>query len=50
MHFLEKAEQAGALPSLDDMLHDEWLENLVETPSFRHFISHISSKYNHLDG
>lgn len=46
MHYLERAEAAGTLPALDDMLHDEWLENLVETPSFRHFISHISSRQN----
>lgn len=49
MHYLERAEAAGALPALDDMLHDEWLENLVETPSFRQFISQISSKRNHLE-
>lgn len=49
MHFLERAESAGSLPALEDMLHDEWLENLVETPSFRHFISHISSKQNFLE-
>ncbi len=49
MHYLERAELTGTLPALDDMLHDEWLENLVETPAFRHFISQISSKQNHLD-
>lgn len=42
LHYLEQAEGAGTLPSLEDMLHDEWLENLVETPAFRHFISQIS--------
>lgn len=49
MHYLERAEMAGTLPALDDMLHDEWLENLVETPSFRQFISQISSKQNLLE-
>lgn len=49
MHFLEKAELAGTLPSLDDMLHDEWLENLVETPAFRQFISHLMTKQNLLE-
>ena len=38
LSFLERAEAAGALPALDDMLHDEWLEDLVETPQFRQFI------------
>lgn len=47
MHYLERAEIAGTLPALDDMLHDEWLENLVETPAFRQFISHIASRQNH---
>jgi tetratricopeptide (TPR) repeat protein len=46
MHYLERADSAGTLPALDDMLHDEWLENLVETPSFRQFISNISSQNN----
>jgi tetratricopeptide (TPR) repeat protein len=50
MHYLERAEMAGTLPALDDMLHDEWLENLVETPNFRQFISQISSKNNFLEG
>lgn len=38
LSFLERAEAAGSLPALDDMLHDEWLEDLVETPQFRQFI------------
>ncbi len=49
MHYLERAEVSGTLPALDDMLHDEWLENLVETPLFRQFISQISSRHNHID-
>lgn len=49
LHYLEKADLAGTLPCLDDMLHDEWLENLVETPQFRQFISHISLKNNPIE-
>jgi tetratricopeptide (TPR) repeat protein len=49
MHYLERAEQAGTLPALEDMLNDEWLENLIDTPAFRQFISHIASKQNHLE-
>ena len=41
MHFLEKADVASALPPLDDLLQDEWLENLRGTPSFRNYISHL---------
>lgn len=44
MHYLELAERSGTLPPLDDMLHDDWLENLVETAAFRLFISSISSR------
>lgn len=41
MHFLEKAESAGTLPPLDDILQDEWLEGLRSTVSFRNYISHL---------
>lgn len=39
MHFIEKAEAAGTLPPLDDLLQDEWLEGLRSTPSFRNYIA-----------
>lgn len=44
MHFIEKAASANALPSMDDILHDEWLDGLRETPDFRYFISVQSQK------
>jgi tetratricopeptide (TPR) repeat protein len=44
MHFLERAENAGALPPLDDILQDEWLEGLRNTASFRHYISQFPTK------
>ncbi len=49
LHFLERAEMSGTLPALDDMLNDEWLENIIETPSFRQFIAQISSRQNFQD-
>lgn len=43
IYFLEKAEAYDAIPALDDLLNDEWLENLRNTETFRNFISHFSS-------
>lgn len=45
MHFVERAELVGALPSIDDLLHDDWLEDLRDTSDFRHFITLLSNKY-----
>lgn len=44
MHYLERAESVDALPILDDLLRDEWLESLRQTPAFRQFVNLISSK------
>ncbi len=41
IYFLEKAEAFDALPSLDDVLGDDWLENLRNTEVFQAFISHL---------
>jgi tetratricopeptide (TPR) repeat protein len=41
MYFLEKAEHFEALPALDDVLEDDWLENLRQTELFRAFINHL---------
>jgi tetratricopeptide (TPR) repeat protein len=41
MFFLEKAEHFEALPSLDDVLEDDWLDNLRQTELFRAFINHL---------
>lgn len=43
MTFLEKAEQLEALPPLDEILEDAWLENLRQTELFRSFISSYTS-------
>jgi len=39
IHYLEKCVENQALPSIDDLLTDDWLENVRNTPLFRHFIS-----------
>lgn len=44
MHYLERAEVAGSLPDLDDLMHDNWLESLRETSMFRNFIATLSQR------
>lgn len=39
MHFLLKARQFDALPPIDDLLSDEWLENLRSTSEFQEFMT-----------
>lgn len=44
MHFLHKAESYDALPSYDELLEDDWLENLRSTSVFEEFISYLETK------
>jgi tetratricopeptide (TPR) repeat protein len=44
MHFIEKAEAAGALPQLEDIMQDEWLEGVRSTAGFSAFVAHIAQK------
>lgn len=44
LHFLDKAEAAHALPPIEQLLHDEWLDGVRTMPGFRHFINHIAAK------
>lgn len=44
MHYLERAQFCDTLPGIEDLLHDEWLEELRQTPSFRQFINELSSQ------
>lgn len=44
MHYLERAQFCGILPGIEDLLHDEWLEGLRQTPSFRQFINELSTR------
>jgi tetratricopeptide (TPR) repeat protein len=45
MFYIEKADSYAGLPSLDEMMHDDWLEALRQTPAFQSFIS----SYKHKD-
>jgi tetratricopeptide (TPR) repeat protein len=38
MHYLKKTEEAGQLPSKEDMEHDEWLEGVRSTEAFQDFL------------
>lgn len=49
MHYLEKAHLAGTLPSVEEMMNDEWLEGLRYTPAFRQFLNQISSQQSNED-
>ena len=41
LRFLQKAKTFDALPFLDDLLEDDWLENLRETEAFNEFIADL---------
>ena len=44
IHYLERAQFCGTLPGIEDLLHDEWLEDLRQMPKFRQFINELSSQ------
>ncbi len=44
MALLEQAQKLNVLPSIEELLEDEWLESLRETPSFTHFLSLLETK------
>jgi tetratricopeptide (TPR) repeat protein len=44
MHYIERAELAGSLPPIEDLMHDDWLYFLRQTPTFRHFLSQLVIK------
>lgn len=45
MSFLERADANEALPSQEEIIHDEWLEGTRHTDEFRRFWQHIINKY-----
>jgi tetratricopeptide (TPR) repeat protein len=44
MGFIEKAEKSQTLPSLDELLQDDWLEGLRGTQIFRELLSRLERK------
>lgn len=43
MFYIVRAKDADVLPSLSDLLRDDWLEGLRTTPSFQDFLTQLSS-------
>lgn len=41
MQYLERARAFGTLPPHEDLMHDDWLEGLRQTPAFRQFIHQL---------
>lgn len=44
MEFLHKAFQVRSLPAIDELLNDDWLDNLRTTPAFAHFLTALEAK------
>lgn len=44
MHCLQKARAYDALPSVDEMLQDDWLENLRSSGDFQEFLSQLNPR------
>lgn len=44
MFFLEKADLYHSLPSLNEIMHDDWLAALRQTPAFHAFINNCKHK------
>jgi hypothetical protein len=44
MEFIHKALEARALPPLEDLFEDEWLDNLRSTEAFTAFITALEAK------
>lgn len=41
LYFIQKSHEAKSLPTLDELLDDDWLEGLRLTASFQEFLSHL---------
>jgi|GEM_PF-319202 len=45
IELLRKALKADALPSIEEMIDDEWLDNLRQTEQFAQFLSSLETKH-----
>lgn len=43
LHYLHQAEKQDALPSYQEIMHDEWLEPIRDDPSFKAFMEKIGN-------
>ncbi|KAG6559031.1 Tetratricopeptide repeat [Candidatus Rhabdochlamydia oedothoracis] len=46
MRFLEKAVKADSLPPIEEMLQDDWLDNIRTTQNFHEFLSRLENSRN----
>lgn len=46
MHFIKKADEYETLPSVDELLEDDWLENVKSTNLFQNFLLYLENKSN----
>lgn len=44
LYFLEKARSKNALPPVEDIMNDEWLDNIRDKEEFRNFVSAFLSE------
>lgn len=47
MEFIYKSEKAFALPTVEEMLEDEWLDNLRNTNIFSEFLSNLQTRHGY---
>lgn len=45
IYYMERAQVFKALPPIEDLMHDDWLEGLRQTSVFKHFIAHLPQQY-----
>jgi tetratricopeptide (TPR) repeat protein len=43
-YFIKKADEFDALPPIEELMEDDWLESLRQTPNFLQFLSYLESK------
>ncbi len=48
LRFLEKADHYDALPPIDEILEDEWLDNIKHLSEFQSFIARLESRPHHV--
>lgn len=44
LHYLDRAIVADSLPALEEVMHDEWLEDLHQTGQFREWMARLGTK------
>ena len=49
LRFLEKADQFDSLPPIDEILEDEWLDNIKDLPEFSSFVSQLERRAHHVN-